>query len=124
MNITVDKQAKCKATLKVEIPADQVSGQRQSIVSKYAGQARVPGFRPGKAPQDVIEKRYHKQITEELNENLFNLAIDEAIQKEELKVLNYGALKICLLPPMAVWPLPQSSSWLPMCLFPIIRVSR
>ncbi|MGB0292879.1 MAG: trigger factor [Luteolibacter sp.] len=99
MNITVDKQAKCKATLKVEIPADQVSGQRQSIVSKYAGQARVPGFRPGKAPKDVIEKRYHKQITEELNENLFNLAIDEAIQKEELKVLNYGAPQNLLASP-------------------------
>ncbi len=99
MNITVDKQANCKATLKVEIPADKVNGQRQSIVSKYAGQARVPGFRPGKAPQDVIEKRYQKQITDELNENLFNLAIDEAIQQEELKVLNYGAPQDVLASP-------------------------
>ena len=58
MNITVEKQPNCKATLKVEIPADKVNGQRQSIVSKYAGQARVPGFRPGKAPSNVIEKRF------------------------------------------------------------------
>ena len=99
MNITVDKQANCKATLKVEIPADKVNGQRQSIVSKYAGQARVPGFRPGKAPVDVIEKRYQKQISDELNENLFNLAIDEAIQKEELKVLNFGAPQDLLASP-------------------------
>ena len=99
MNITLDKQPNCKATLKVEIPADKVNGQRQSIVSKYAGQARVPGFRPGKAPVDVIEKRYQKQISEELNENLFNLAIDEAIQKEELKVLNYGAPRDLLASP-------------------------
>ena len=63
MNITVEKQANCKATLKVEIPADKVNGQRQSIVSKYAGQARVPGFRPGKAPVEVIEKRFQKQIS-------------------------------------------------------------
>ncbi|MDX1679323.1 MAG: trigger factor [Akkermansiaceae bacterium] len=90
MNITVEKQPNCQATLKVEIPADKVSGQRQSIVSKYAGQARVPGFRPGKAPQKVIEKRFEKQIKDELNENLFHLAIDEAIKKEDLKVLDFG----------------------------------
>jgi len=91
MNIVVDKQPKCVATLKVEIPAEKVKGQRDSIVSGYARKARVPGFRPGKAPLNVIEKRFEKQISEELNENLFHLAIDEAIKKESLKVLDFGA---------------------------------
>jgi len=99
MNITVEKQANCKATLKVEIPADKVNGQRQSIVSNYAGKARVPGFRPGKAPLSVIEKRYQKQIDDELNENLFHLAVDEAIKKNSLKVLDFGAPEDLLTSP-------------------------
>jgi len=90
MNITVEKQPNCIATLKVEIPADKVRGQRQAIVSNYAGKARIPGFRPGKAPMNVVEKRFEKQIADELNENLFHLAVDEAIKKESLKVLDFG----------------------------------
>lgn len=91
MNISVEKQPNCIATLKVEIPSETVLGQRQSIVGKYASRARVPGFRPGKAPMKVIEKRFEKQISEELNENLFHLAIEDAVKQEELKILDFSA---------------------------------
>ena len=90
MNIVVEKQPKCVATLRVEIPADKVQGQRDQIVRGYASKARVPGFRPGKAPRAIIEKRFDKEITEELNEQLFNEAFDEALKQEDLKVLDFG----------------------------------
>ena len=93
MNIVVEKQPKCVATVRVEIPAEKVQGQRDQIVRGYSRKARVPGFRPGKAPLDVIAKRYEKEMSEELNENLYQLAIDEAIKQESLKVLNIGAPK-------------------------------
>ena len=57
MNIVVEKQPKCVATLRVEIPAEKVQGQRDQIVRGYATKARVPGFRPGKAPKALVEKR-------------------------------------------------------------------
>ena len=91
MNIVVEKQPKCVATLSVEIPAETVRGERETIVSEYARKARVPGFRPGKAPRSVVEKRFGKQISEELNEKLINEAYDEALRKEELRVLDFGA---------------------------------
>lgn len=91
MNIVVEKQPNCVATLSVEIPAETVRGERDTIVSAYAQKARVPGFRPGKAPRSIIEKRFDKQIAEELNEKLVNEAFDEALRKEQLKVLDFGA---------------------------------
>ena len=90
MNIVVEKQPKCVATLRVEIPAEKVQGQRDQIVRGYASKARVPGFRPGKAPKALVEKRFEKEITEELNERLFNEAFDEALKQEDLKVLDFG----------------------------------
>ncbi len=90
MNIVVEKQPKCIATLRVEIPADKVRGQRDQIVRGYSSKARIPGYRPGKAPIKVVEKRFEKEISEELNENLFHLAIDEAIKQESLKVIDYS----------------------------------
>jgi len=90
MNIVVEKQPKCVATLRVEIPAEKVQGQREKIVRTYASKARISGFRPGKAPRGVIEKRFEKEITEELNHKLVTEAYDEALKQEELKVLDFG----------------------------------
>jgi trigger factor len=90
MNITVEKQPNCLATLRVEVPSDTVKSERAKIVSGYTAQARVPGFRPGKAPKNVIEKRFQTAITEELDDRLVRQAYDEALRKEALKVLNFG----------------------------------
>jgi trigger factor len=90
MNIVVDKQPKCVATLRVEIPAEKVQDQRDQIIRTYTNKARIQGFRPGKAPRAVVEKRYQKEITEELNEKLVNEAFDEALKQESLKVLDFG----------------------------------
>ncbi len=90
MNIVVEKQPKCVATLRVEIPAEKVNGQRDQIVKGYASKARVQGFRPGKAPRAIVEKRFEKEITEELNGVLFNEAYDEAMKQESLNVLDFG----------------------------------
>jgi trigger factor len=90
MNIVVEKQPKCAATLRVEIPADKVNGQRDQIVKGYASKARVPGFRPGKAPRAIVEKRFEKEITDELNGILINEAYDQALKQESLNVLDFG----------------------------------
>lgn len=91
MNITVDKQtADCTATLRAEIPADHVQGERKKIVQAFSSQAKIPGFRPGKTPLSVIEKRFGNDIKQELEQRLISAACGEAMQKdEELKVLNF-----------------------------------
>lgn len=90
MNIVLEKQPKCIATLNVEISAADVAAKREKITSNYAAQAKIPGFRPGKAPKQVIQKRFSKQISEELTEALFGEACDEVLSKENLKVLDFG----------------------------------
>lgn len=90
MNIVVEKQPKCIATLNVEVPAADVTAKRAEIASSYASRAKIAGFRPGKAPKNVIQKRFGKQISEELTEALFGEACDQALAKENLKVLDFG----------------------------------
>ncbi len=90
MNIIVEKQPNCLATLRVEVPSDTVKNERAKIVSGYAAQARIPGFRPGKAPKNVVEKKFQSAIAEELDDRLVRQAYDEALRKEALKVLNFG----------------------------------
>lgn len=91
MNITVEKQANCSARLRVEVPSEAVSSERNDIIKSFSRQARLPGFRPGKAPKAMIEKRYAKEISEELDSRLVRQGYQEAIKKEALKVLNAPA---------------------------------
>ncbi|MCX8496999.1 MAG: trigger factor [Akkermansiaceae bacterium] len=91
MNIVVEKQPKCVATLRVEIPPEKVKATRDQIVKGYASKSRIQGFRPGKAPQSVVEKRFQREISEELNDALVNEAFDEALKQEKLHVLDFGA---------------------------------
>ena len=92
MNITVDTLPDCIATLHAEIPADQVQTERKKIVKAYGAQAKIPGFRPGKTPTSVIEKRFADDIKQELESRLINDACDEALkQNQDLRVLNFKA---------------------------------
>ncbi|MGJ8642952.1 MAG: trigger factor [Luteolibacter sp.] len=91
MNIVVEKQPKCIATLSVEVPSADVAAKRESITATYASQAKLSGFRPGKAPKNVIQKRFGKQISAELQDALFGEACDQALEKESLKVLDFGS---------------------------------
>lgn len=90
MNITVEKQPNCTATLRVEIPSETVRTERDSILSSYASQARVQGFRPGKAPKKIIEKRFATEISGELEDRLTRKAFDEALRTQDIKVLHFG----------------------------------
>ncbi|MCU0795903.1 MAG: trigger factor [Akkermansiaceae bacterium] len=90
MNISVEKQPNCTALLRVEVPSDAVRKERDSIIALYSSQARIQGFRPGKAPRHVIEKRFAEEITGELETRLTRRAFDEALRREALKVLHFG----------------------------------
>jgi trigger factor len=90
MNIVVEKQPKCVAILRVEIPSEKVTVERDRVVKSFVTKAGVPGYRRGKAPRAVVEKRFKKEIFEELSNQLVNEAYDAAIAQESLDVLDCG----------------------------------
>ena len=89
MNISVQKQPQCQATLEVTIPDEVVSTERQQLVQSFMKQASIPGFRPGKAPLKVIEKRFGSSINEELDGRLMDQAFQQALKDDDsLKVID------------------------------------
>ena len=93
MNITVERLPECKARLSAAIPAETVTRTRREIVSAYANQAKVPGFRPGKIPTAVIEKRFADSIEGELKDRLARSAYVEANRKESLAILGISQVE-------------------------------
>lgn len=70
-----------RKSLKVEIPSDIVDAQIDRVARDYGRKARIPGFRPGKAPARVIKTRFKDQILHEVAHELVPRAIDEALRQ-------------------------------------------
>jgi trigger factor len=87
MNVQVETLPNCLATLRVDLPADAVNAARDDITRDYAAHARLPGYRPGKAPRAVVERRFEKQIREELERKLLSDSTRAAIAEKKLRVL-------------------------------------
>jgi trigger factor len=93
MNITVETQPNCRAVIRVDIPAQDVARERSRVTASYARQARLPGFRPGKAPASVVAKKFEREISEELNEALVRLGYQETVKRGEVEVLSVLGVK-------------------------------
>lgn len=93
MNISVERLPECKARLSAAIPVETVQQTRREIVSAYSSQAKVPGFRPGKIPLAVIEKRFAGPIEDELKDRLARSAYAEARTKEDLAILGISEVE-------------------------------
>jgi trigger factor len=87
MNITVEQLPDCHATIRVQVPREKVAAERKAIATQYAKQANVPGFRPGKAPLSVIEKKFAKNIVEEAESRLVSEGYRIGVEQEKLAVL-------------------------------------
>lgn len=93
MNVVVENQPNCLATLTVEVPADRVSKEWQNLARQFQRNVRIPGYRPGKAPQSLVDTRFAKDIKEELTNKLLRESLNEAIRDQKLRVLSVSEVK-------------------------------
>ncbi|MGZ8365002.1 MAG: trigger factor [Nitrospira sp.] len=66
MKMEVTELGPMKRALKIEVPADEVAQQFSRAYLELNRQVQIPGFRPGKAPVAILEKRYAKTIEEDV----------------------------------------------------------
>lgn len=74
----------CQIKLDVEVPVSRVQAVRKQVAGLFHNQATVPGFRPVKSPQKLLERKYAKQIRQETVDRLLNQTGEEAIKQAEL----------------------------------------
>lgn len=87
MKTEVKKLDSTKCEINVAVSGELVKNKFEEIFAQFAKAAKVPGFRPGKAPRDVLEKHYapsvHEQVLKELVPDVYN----QAIAAEKLDVI-------------------------------------
>jgi len=77
-----------RKTVRVEIPNTVVDETINRVATDYSRKARIPGFRPGKAPARVIKQRFKDQILHDVARDLIPQAVDAALREKGLEAVD------------------------------------
>src|SRR5215216_3448384 len=93
--ITVEKTAEDSASksLRVTVPVDRVREAEAKALKYYVQRARLPGFRPGKAPAAVVRKRFGDAIRQSVLEEVIRESWETAKTSESLKPITDPAIR-------------------------------
>lgn len=93
LKVSLEEKERWRRTLSVTVPAALVEEERQRAAEKLASRMKLPGFRKGKIPASVVEKRYGQALRQETLDKLINEAYREALQLESLRPISEGTLE-------------------------------
>ncbi len=77
----------CRKKIKIEIPAETVEENLGSTLDTLLLQAELPGFRPGRAPKRLVEKKFGASIRKQAKEELVGAAFNKAVTDNKLKLV-------------------------------------
>lgn len=86
MNHSIETLSETRAKVTVTVSAEEIAAQDKAALRTVSAQARIPGFRPGKAPEKLLRQRYAKAIADETKHKCVSAAYEYAKDKAGLKV--------------------------------------
>jgi len=85
--IVTEATETCRRQIELEIPGDEVQKTTERVARDLARVARVPGFRPGKAPVSLIRRRFSEEIKGEVLEKLLPEHLEKAVTEQKLSIV-------------------------------------
>ncbi|NLT65705.1 MAG: trigger factor [Acidobacteria bacterium] len=93
MTVEIVEVNSCKRNLAVEIPASEVDQEVSNLAREYARNAKVPGFRPGKAPLSIIRQRYGSELWKDATQKIIERCWRDAVEEHKLQPLAEPVVK-------------------------------
>ncbi|MCG6969208.1 MAG: trigger factor [Gammaproteobacteria bacterium] len=84
MQVSVETTSGLERRMTVEVPKEKIEQEVQTRLKNLAHRAKLDGFRPGKVPMKVIEKRYGSQVQQEVMGEVMQSSFYEALSQEKL----------------------------------------
>ncbi len=88
MKVTTKKSKENKVILDIEVPKDVVAKKFDEVYEQINKEAKVPGFRAGKVPRNVLEQYHSKFAREEVLKRLISESYSDSIKKENIDVID------------------------------------
>ena len=93
MHPNVEEVTATKRRLKITIPEDVIQAEIRSVYDKIRVTTKIPGFRPGKAPQSILEKRFGKNVEAEVIEMIIERDYSGPAKTEPNKNNSWGIVR-------------------------------
>jgi len=77
----------CRHSVDISVPVETVEGETERVVSSFQQKARLPGFRPGKAPAGLVRKQFEGDIRQQVLENLVPKFLEKELEKQDLRIV-------------------------------------
>ncbi|MGR3319200.1 MAG: trigger factor [Candidatus Anammoxibacter sp.] len=104
METKIEEIDSCKKKIFVEVSNEEIKAELEKEFEKIKGNATIPGFRKGKAPRQLLQKRFGKQIEEEVKQNVISNSYQKAIEDNKLTPLGtpeFGEINFDLDKPLS-----------------------
>jgi trigger factor len=93
LQVTVESPGGWARKLSIRVPAERLEKEKQQAAKRLAQKVRLPGFRKGKVPAHVLEKKFGGAVEQEMLERVMNSAYREAIQQQGLVPISQAAIE-------------------------------
>ena len=93
VNVTVENLAACKKLVRFEVDPKSVDETFNTVTKDYQKQAALPGFRAGKAPEEMVLKKYEKEISDEVKRKLISDSYRAGIKEQNISVVGYPEIE-------------------------------
>ncbi len=77
----------CKHELEFTVPVDEIDRETERVIGDLQKKVRLPGFRPGKAPANIVRSRFAREVRQDVLEALIPRHLEKRFKGEELKVV-------------------------------------
>ena len=90
LEVSLEEGERWRRTLRITVPSELVEAERQVALKKLSSRLNLPGFRSGKVPRSVVEKRFGPALDQELLDRVVGEAYREVLQERALKPISEG----------------------------------
>ncbi|MEI7899737.1 MAG: trigger factor, partial [bacterium] len=88
MKVDTQHIGPCKVKVIVKAEGNETRPDYEEVMKSFMQHGRVPGFRLGKVPREIIKRDFHKEVTEEVQGRLFRTLYRKALNQEKIKMVS------------------------------------
>lgn len=90
LQVSLEEGERWRRTLSITVPSELVRAERKAAIRKLSTQLRLPGFRAGRVPEAVLEKRFGRVVEEELLDRVIGDAYRSVLRHQDLHPITEG----------------------------------
>jgi trigger factor len=93
LKVCVTEEKAWKRILEIEVSKEKVDDEFHEVYEKYRAHSKIPGFRKGKAPMNLVQLRFKDAVEKEVMESLVPKAYEDAVKETDLSPISFPVVK-------------------------------